>query len=75
MHQPTLLLLLPVLSVVSYLVLSPVILLSPLVEVRCVVQDSFPVLFLLIPLVEVRFVVQDKLDAQHEVGRWQSQGK
>ena len=34
----------------------------------------FPVT-LLSPLDEVGFVIQDKLDAQHEVGQWQSQGK
>ncbi len=75
MYRSTLLLLLPLLSVVSFLVLSPVTLLSSLVEVRCIVQDSLPVLNLLIPLVEVKSVVQDKLDAQHEVEQWQSQGK
>lgn len=55
MYKTTLLLLLLVLSVLSFVLLFPVACLSSLVE------------FIL--------VIQDKLDTQHEVGQWQSQGK
>ncbi len=73
MYRSTLLLL--VLSVLSFLFLFPVILPFLLwLKSDLLLKTLFPVI-LLSPLVEVRFVIQDKLDAQHEVGQWQSQGQ